>query len=98
MRPNCPPPAFIIQYYAVTPTPEYMVPENAGVEAVDQRADLIALGSTLYAMRTGQAPFRGSSNLAVTRQVCDIEPTPMQALNPDVPIWLEGVVRKLHAK
>jgi serine/threonine-protein kinase len=90
--------ASVTQSGAVTGTPQYMAPEQAGGEAVDQRADLFALGSTLYAMCTGQAPFRGSSNLAVIRQVCDIEPTPMRALNPDVPIWLEGIVRKLHAK
>src|SRR5207253_3069595 len=72
--------------------------EQAGGEAVDQRADLFALGSTLYAMCTGQAPFQGGSGLAVIRQVCDVEPTPIRAINPDVPVWLEGIVRKLHAK
>jgi hypothetical protein len=90
--------ASVTQKGAVAGTPQYMAPEQARGETVDQRADLFALGSTLYAMCTGEAPFRGDSTLAVLRQVCDAEPPPVRSLNPDVPVWLEGVIRKLHAK
>jgi serine/threonine-protein kinase len=90
--------ASVTQSGAVAGTPQYMAPEQAGGEAVDQRADLFALGSVLYAMCTGHAPFRGNSGLAVIRQVCDAEPTPIRAINSEVPVWLEGIVRKLHAK
>jgi eukaryotic-like serine/threonine-protein kinase len=83
---------------AVAGTPQYMAPEQARGEAIDQRADLFALGSTLYAMCTGQAPFRGDSGVAVIRQVCDVEPRSIRALDPELPAWLEGIVRKLHAK
>jgi eukaryotic-like serine/threonine-protein kinase len=88
----------VTQSGAVPGTPQYMAPEQAGGEVVDQRADLFALGSTIYAMCTGRAPFRGSTGLAVIRQVCDVEPTSIRAINPDMPVWLEGIVRKLHAK
>jgi eukaryotic-like serine/threonine-protein kinase len=90
--------ASLTQSGTVAGTPQYMAPEQAQGEAVDQRADLFALGSTLYAMCTGHAPFRGHSGLAVLRQVCDVEPPPIRTLNPDVPSWLEGIIRKLHAK
>jgi serine/threonine-protein kinase len=90
--------ASVTQSGSVAGTPQYMAPEQAGGGPVDQRADLFALGSTLYAMCTGEAPFRGNSGWAVLRQVCDGEPVPIRSLNPDVPSWLEGVVRKLHAK
>ncbi len=83
---------------SVAGTPQYMAPEQARGEAVDQRADLFALGSTLYAMCTGHAPFRGDSGMAVIRQVCDVEPRPIRAFDAEVPAWLEGIVRKLHAK
>jgi serine/threonine-protein kinase len=83
---------------SVAGTPQYMAPEQARGDAVDQRADLFALGSTVYAMCTGQAPFRGESGMAVIRQVCDVEPRPIRAIDPEVPAWLEGIVRKLHAK
>ena len=42
----------------VTGTPQYMSPEQTRSEAVDHRTDLFSLGSTLYALCTGHAPFR----------------------------------------
>jgi serine/threonine-protein kinase len=89
--------ASVTQEGAVPGTPQYMAPEQARGTAVDQRADLFALGSTLYAMCTGHAPFRGDS-LATIRQVCDAEPAPIRSINPDIPAWPEGIIRKLHAK
>jgi hypothetical protein len=82
----------------VAGTPQYMAPEQARGETVDQRADLFALGSTLYAMCTGHAPYRGGSCVAVLRQVSDTEPAPLRASRPDLPAWLEGIIHKLHAK
>jgi serine/threonine-protein kinase len=90
--------ASVSQNGAVAGTPQYMAPEQARGEVVDQRADLFALGSTLYAMATGRAPFRGDCGLAVIRQVCDSEPVLVREINPDIPIWLEGIIRKLHVK
>jgi serine/threonine-protein kinase len=90
--------ASISQSGVVAGTPQYMAPEQAGGESVDQRADLFALGSTMYFMCTGRAPFRSESGLAVIRQVCDVEPVSIRSINPDVPIWLGGIVRRLHAK
>jgi serine/threonine protein kinase len=90
--------ASVTQSGAAAGTPQYMAPEQAGGGLVDQRADLFALGSTLYAITTGQAPFAGNSLMGVIRQVCDTEPRPMRALNPAVPVWLEGIVQKLHRK
>src|SRR5436190_16885923 len=76
----------------VTGTPPYMAPEQARGEAVDHRADLFSLGSTLYAMCAGHAPFRADSSLAVLRRVIEDEPRPLRAVNPDVPAWLATVV------
>jgi serine/threonine-protein kinase len=90
--------ASITQNGVLTGTPQYMAPEQARGETVDQRADLFSLGSTLYAMCTGHSPFRADSTAAAVRQVCDTEPTPIHSINPDIPAWLEGIVKKLHAK
>jgi serine/threonine-protein kinase len=90
--------ASISQSGAVAGTPQYMAPEQAAGAAVDQRADLFSLGSTLYAMCTGRPPFRGDSTLAMIRQVCDSDPVPVRSINADIPIWLEGIIVRLQAK
>jgi hypothetical protein len=75
-----------------------MAPEQARGEAIDHRADLFSLGSTLYAMCTGRPPFRAETAMAVLRRVSDEEPTPIREVNPDVPKWLAGIIERLHAK
>jgi len=79
-------------------TPYYMSPEQACGEPIDRRADLFSLGSVLYAMCTGQPPFKADSTVAVLRQVSDEPPRPIRDLNPDVPEWLAAIIAKLMAK
>lgn len=79
-------------------TPQYMSPEQAAGEAVDFRSDLFSLGSVIYTMCTGRPPFRADSSLAVLRKICETDPTPIRAINPEIPAWLEAIVGKLHRK
>jgi serine/threonine-protein kinase len=79
-------------------TPEYMAPEQANGEFVDHRIDLFSLGSVMYAMCTCQSPFRRESTMAVLRQICEGTPRSMREINPDIPIWLERIIARLHAK
>ena len=89
--------ASLTQTGVVAGTPQYMAPEQARGEPLDHRADLFSLGSVLYALCTGRPPFRGQS-LDVLRQVCDETPVSIRSLNPEIPAWLDGIVRKLMAK
>ena len=79
-------------------TPQYMSPEQARGESVDQRSDLFSLGSVLYAMCTGRAPFRAETSYGVLRRVTDEEPRPIREINPDIPEWLCRIVAKLMSK
>src|SRR5581483_6766065 len=71
---------------------------QASGTAVDARSDLFSLGSVLYALCAGHPPFRADTPLAVLRRVCDDPPRPLREVNPDVPDWLDAIVRKLLAK
>jgi hypothetical protein len=90
--------ANLTQSGVIVGTPQYMAPEQANGEAVDHRADLFSLGSVLYFMCTGQAPFQGDSSLAVLRQVCERTPTPVREINPNAPDWLAALIDRLQAK
>jgi serine/threonine-protein kinase len=79
-------------------TPEFMAPEQASNETVDERSDLFSLGSVLYAMCTGCSPFQGRSVIAVVRKVCDAQPPPPHEINPAIPRWLSEIVARLMAK
>jgi uncharacterized protein (TIGR03067 family) len=90
--------ASVSQSGVVAGTPMYMAPEQAAGEMVDHRADLFSLGSVLYLMCTGRAPFRASGTMAVMKRVIEETPRPIRELNPEIPEWLEAVIAKLHSK
>ena len=79
-------------------TPQYMSPEQSRGESVDQRSDLFSLGSVLYAMCTGRAPFRAETSYGVLRRVTDEEPRPIREINPDIPEWLCRIIATLMSK
>ncbi|MBM4042343.1 MAG: hypothetical protein FJ290_27950 [Planctomycetes bacterium] len=59
-------------------TPYYISPEQArGVENVDGRADLYALGATLYRMVAGDVPYEGATGaIVMTKHLNDPIPDP----------------------
>jgi formylglycine-generating enzyme required for sulfatase activity len=79
-------------------TPMFMSPEQARGERVDHRTDLFSLGSVLYALCTGHAPFHANSSLSVLKRVCEDTPRPIREANPDLPRWLEPIIDRLLAK
>ncbi len=79
-------------------TPQYMSPEQARGEAVEQRSDLFSLGSVLYAISTGRPPFRAETTYGVMRRITDDEPTAIRELNPDIPLWLCAIIARLMSK
>lgn len=90
--------ASLTQTGVIAGTPQYMAPEQAHGTALDHRADLFSLGSVLYALCAGRAPFRSSTMMAVLKRVCEETPRPIREINPDIPEWLVAMIGKLHAK
>jgi hypothetical protein len=90
--------ASVSQSGAVVGTPLYMSPEQARGETLGHRSDLFSLGSVLYAMCTGDPPFRAGNAMAVMKRVCDDAPVSPRVFNPAVPPWLESVILRLLSK
>jgi serine/threonine protein kinase/tetratricopeptide (TPR) repeat protein len=79
-------------------TAAYMSPEQAKGDPLDARTDLFSLGSVLFEMATGQAPFGGHSTAEVFAALLMKEPPPVSSLNPAMPKALDPVIAKLLAK
>ena len=79
-------------------TPQFMSPEQARGESIDPRSDLFSLGSVLYAMCAGRAPFRAETSYGILRRVTDDPPRSLRDVRPEVPPWLERLTARLHAK
>lgn len=88
----------ITQSGVIAGTPQYMSPEQAAGQSIDHRTDLFSLGSVLYAMCTGEAPFQAPSTVVMLKRVAEDAPRPVRDLNPLIPDWLCDIIAKLHAK
>jgi serine/threonine-protein kinase len=80
-------------------TPQYMSPEQAGGgHALTPRSDLFSLGTVIYEMLTGEAPFRGRTSQAVVARLMTERPAPIPTVRDTVPAGVEAAVLKSLAK
>jgi serine/threonine protein kinase len=70
----------------------YMAPEQANGSDVDRRADLWAIGATLYHLLTGRPPFEGENQLATLHLLTSGKPP--APLPPFVPRAVAEVVER----
>src|SRR3569833_1811712 len=81
-------------------TLEYLAPELTGRtgRAVDQRADLYALGATLYELAVGGPPFGSGDLLRLTHDHLARVPVPPVEVGRGVPVGLAEVILHLLEK
>jgi serine/threonine protein kinase len=80
-------------------TPDYAAPEQfRNAHDVDGRADIYALGCTLYHFVTGRVPFPGSSLSEKCEGHEHQEPPAVEDLCPEMPGGLALVIRRMMAK
>jgi serine/threonine protein kinase len=84
---------------AMIGTPRYMAPEQVHTSKdVDARADVWAIGVTLYELLAGRQPFDGQTVLAVLNQIESQEPPALVELQPAISPDLAAIVHRCLAK
>ena len=79
-------------------TVNYMSPEQARGDRVDERTDISSLGAVIYEMISGRTPFAGDSMSETFANLINAEPLALSALVPTVPNELERIVSKTVRK
>ena len=79
---------------ALVGTMEYMSPEQALGQELDQRSDIFALGLILYEMLTGKMPFVAESALASLIKRTQERAIPVSDIDGQIPGALSGIVSK----
>ncbi|MDJ0762212.1 MAG: HDOD domain-containing protein [Myxococcota bacterium] len=81
-------------------TPEYMSPEQARGEILDNRTDIYSLGVILYRMLSGNPPFVAKTPIETLAKHLNEAPTPLSTAAPEiqVPPQLETLVLKALSK
>ena len=83
---------------AMLGTPSFAAPEQLRGEALDERADIFSVGTTLYCLIAGQPPFEGDNAVQVVAAVLDKTPTPLNSVRSEVPADLAALVARCLAK
>ena len=80
-------------------SPAYMAPEQIALEEhlINERADVWALGITLYELLSGDVPFTGPMNEMLTKIRSEAPPR-LRARRPDVAPELEALIMKCLSK
>jgi serine/threonine-protein kinase len=76
----------------VAGTARFMAPEQAMGDTVDGRADLYALGVTLFVAATGQYPFDGGNALAIVAQQAIARAPSVRTRAPQLPTALADAI------
>ena len=76
----------------------YMPPEQFEGKVVDERADLYALGATLYYLLSGKTPYPGAHDFNVMYNILSRDPIPLPEVAPGVSEECWSLIRRLIEK
>ena len=79
---------------AMVGTMEYMSPEQALAQSLDQRSDIFSLGLIFYELLTGATPFHADSALASLIKRTQERVVPVSELDQSIPAPLSQIVSK----
>jgi hypothetical protein len=79
-------------------TPQYMSPEQALGEALDERSDIFSLGTTFFYLLSGQLPFQKGTPTALLVQIAHEDAPSLADVAPQVPLPLAVVLRRMMAR
>ena len=88
----------LTQTAAVIGTAQYLSPEQARGESVDQRSDIYSTGCLLYELLVGRPPFVGESSVSVAYQHVREPAVPPSQLNPGLSPDIDAITLKALAK
>ncbi|WP_020468195.1 protein kinase domain-containing protein [Zavarzinella formosa] len=83
---------------ALLGTPRFMSPEQFGAKPVDARADVYALGATLFNLLTGQPAFPQDNLMELTQAVISQIPPAADRVNPEVSAATAALVARCLSK
>ena len=90
--------ATMTQTAAVIGTAQYLSPEQARGEKVDNRSDIYSVGCLLYELLTSQPLFKGDSPVSVAYQHVREAPVPPSQVDPEISPAMDAIVLKSLAK
>ena len=79
-------------------TVNYMSPEQARGQALDQRTDVFSLGVVLYEMVAGRMPFAAATSLDTLVAILEKEPVSLDQFAPEVPAECQRIISKALRK
>jgi len=79
-------------------TSNYIAPEQASGQPVDEQTDVYSLGCVLYELLAGEVPFEGDTFVAVAMKHVNEAVPSVSEVRPDVPPRLDWAIQRAMAK